>query len=189
MKKIAIFASGNGSNAENIIRYFEHHVSVHVSVVATNNSNAKVLKRVKKYKVNTILFTQQELVNGHILTRLNEYGIEFIVLAGFLLKIPKIIITQYSNKIINIHPSLLPLYGGKGMYGNYVHQKVHDSKDTESGITIHFVNEKYDDGNIIFQAKCALEPHISVKKIAQKVHNLEMKFYPKIIESILYESD
>ena len=113
MKKIAIFASGNGSNAENIIRYFEHHVSVHVSVVATNNSNAKVLKRVKKYKGNTILFTQQELVNGHILTRFSEYGIEFIVLAGFLLKIPKIIITQYSNKIINIHPSLLPLYGGK----------------------------------------------------------------------------
>tara|TARA_B100002052_G_C15846811_1_gene582923 strand:- start:740 stop:1303 length:564 start_codon:yes stop_codon:yes gene_type:complete len=187
MKKIAIFASGNGSNAENIVKYFQKNDTVKVQLVGSNNPEAKVLDRVSQYNVPTFIFNKENLMNGDVLEILKQKKIDFIVLAGFLLKIPKMIIHRYLNKIINIHPSLLPLYGGKGMYGNYVHQKVLEAGDKETGITIHFVNEKYDDGAIIFQAKCLLEHNLTVKKIAKKVHDLEMKFYPKIIENILYE--
>ena len=189
MKKIVIFASGNGSNAENIVKYFQQNNKVQVNLVGSNNSEAKVLDRVSRYNIPTIIFNKENLINGDVLHILEQKKIDFIVLAGFLLKIPQTIINKYLNKIINIHPSLLPLYGGKGMYGNYVHQKVLEAGDKETGITIHFVNEKYDDGAIIFQAKCLLEDNLTIKKIAKKVHDLEMKFYPKIIENILNEQN
>ncbi|MAZ58023.1 MAG: phosphoribosylglycinamide formyltransferase [Flavobacteriales bacterium] len=189
MKKIAIFASGSGSNAENIVKYFQQNDKIKVHLVGSNNSEAKVLDRVSRYSIPTTIFNKENLMNGDVLAILEQKQIDFIVLAGFLLKIPKMIINKYLNKIINIHPSLLPLYGGKGMYGNYVHQKVLEEGDNETGITIHFVNEKYDDGAIIFQAKCPLEDNLTIKKIAKKVHDLEMKFYPKIIENILNESN
>jgi len=189
MKKIAILASGNGSNAENIVKYFHQNETIKVDLVGSNNSEAKVLDRVSHYRIPTIIFNKENLMNGDVLEILEQKKIDFIVLAGFLLKIPKTIINKYVNKIINIHPSLLPLYGGKGMYGNYVHQKVLEEGDKETGITIHFVNEKYDDGAIVFQAKCLLEDNLTIKKIAKKVHDLEIKFYPKIIENILNEQN
>lgn len=187
MKKIAIFASGEGSNAENIVKYFQQNSKIKVNLLASNNSEAKVLSRVSRYNIPTAIFNKQNLINGDVLEVLEQKKIDFIVLAGFLLKIPSMIIEKYLNKIINIHPSLLPLYGGKGMYGKYVHQKVFEGGDQETGITIHFVNEKYDDGLIIFQAKCLLQNNVTIKKIAKKVHDLEIKFYPKIIENILNE--
>jgi len=189
MKKIAIFASGNGSNTENIIKYFQSNSKIKVDLIASNNPKAKVLTRIKPYNISTFIFNKNHLTRGGLLKKLKIKKIDFIVLAGFLWKIPKQIISSYLNKIINIHPSLLPLYGGKGMYGRNVHEKVFKEKDKETGITIHFVNEIYDDGGIIFQAKCSLDNKETVKKIAKKVHELEIKFYPKIIETILNESN
>lgn len=188
MKKIAIFASGTGTNAENIVKYFQQNDKIKVNLVASNNPEAKVLNRVSSYSIPTAIFNKENLINGDVLEILEQKEIDFIVLAGFLLKIPKMIIKKYLKKIINIHPSLLPLYGGKGMYGNYIHEKVLKDGVKETGITIHFVNEQYDEGGIIFQAKCLLEDNLTIKKISKKVHDLEMKFYPKIIESILNES-
>ncbi len=185
MKKIAIFASGNGSNTENIIKYFRESNTIKVELVASNDSRAKVLNRAKAHNVLTIVFDKISLNNGAVLKQLKEKNISFIVLAGFLLKIPSHIIKKYSSRIINIHPSLLPLYGGKGMYGMHIHKKVSESKDLESGITIHFVNEIYDNGTIIFQAKCPLYPNIKPKEIRKRVHNLEIKFFPRIIENLL----
>jgi len=189
MKKIAILASGNGSNAENIIRHFQNHINVKTVLVGSNNNKAKVLKRVKKYKIPTLIFSKKDLNNTNLLTELTKKKVDFIILAGFLLKIPPHILKIYTKKIINIHPSLLPLYGGKGMYGIRVHEKVVEHKKKETGITIHFVNDKYDDGKIIFQAKCSLATNTTVKRVAKKVHELEMKFYPKIIENILNENN
>ena len=185
MKKIAIFASGRGSNAENIINYFKQSTSIKIDLIACNNPNAKVLDRANSHFISTLVFTQKELENGFVLNHLRFKKIEFIILAGFLLKIPKSIITRYVNKIINIHPSLLPLYGGKGMYGMNVHKKVYESKKKESGITIHFVNENYDDGSIIFQAKCPLNTNTTPQKIQKKIHKLELKFFPRIIKNLL----
>ena len=189
MKKIAIFASGNGSNAENIIKYFQSSEQIKVVSVASNNPFAKVLHRSKKYNLDTFVFNKTELNSGVVLKKLKKLKVDFIVLAGFLIKIPLNIITTYKNKIINIHPSLLPLYGGKGMFGINVHQKVFESKDTETGITIHFVNQSYDKGAVIFQAKCGLRPNMSPKQIQKKVHKLELKFFPVIIENLLNGSN
>ena len=185
MKKIAIFASGNGSNAENIIKYFEGSKKIKVQLVGSNNSKAKVLNKAKIHNIETCIFSDAELINGLVLKELELKKIDFIILAGFLLKIPEEIINSYPNRIINIHPSLLPLYGGKGMYGIHVHKKVSESKDLESGITIHFVNRHYDQGAIIFQAKCILYPNIKPKEIQKKVHKLEIKFFPRIIQNLL----
>lgn len=185
MKRIAIFASGNGSNAENIVKYFKKSNTIKVELIASNNPEAGVIDRGKKHEIKTFVFDKIALTNGKVLKELKSQKIEFIVLAGFLLKIPKTIIQSYLDKIINIHPSLLPLYGGKGMYGMRVHEKVAESKDLESGITIHFVNSIYDAGAIIFQAKCALYSNIKAKEIQKKVHKLEIKFFPRIIESLL----
>ena len=187
MIKIAVFASGNGTNAENIIKYFKNHLKLKIKLIASNKKDSNVFKRASKHNTQTFFFSPKELYNGHVLKELKKCEIDFIVLAGFLLKIPKKLIIAYPKKIINIHPSLLPLYGGKGMYGIHVHKKVFDAKDTETGITIHFVNEKYDDGTIIFQAKCRLNKYDTIQGIAKKVHKLEKKFFPKIIESILNE--
>ena len=189
MIKIAVFASGNGTNAENIIKYFQNHPKITVDLVASNNLEANVLKRARKHSISILPFIPSELKNGKVMEHLKKQEISFIVLAGFLLKIPTNLISAYQNKIINIHPSLLPLYGGRGMYGIHVHKKVFEERNTETGITIHFVNEDYDDGAIIFQAKCSINKYDSVKEIANKVHKLEKKFFPKIIESILDEQN
>lgn len=187
MKKIAIFASGNGSNAENIIKYFQSSEQIKVISVASNNPSAQVLLRSKKHSIDTFVFNKNELNNGIVLKKLKKLKVDFIVLAGFLIKIPLNMITTYKNKIINIHPSLLPLHGGKGMFGINVHKKVFESKDTETGITIHFVNHSYDKGAVIFQAKCGLRPNTPPKQIQKKVHKLELKFFPIIIENLLNE--
>ncbi len=187
MFNLAVFASGNGSNAENIIRYFKSNNRAQVKLVATNKNSAKVITKSGKLGVPTILFTKEELESNSLLDKMQNHKIDFIILAGFLLKIPKEFLKFYKNKVVNIHPSLLPKYGGSGMFGSNVHKAVFKSKDLETGITIHYVNEEYDKGNIIFQAKCEIKNRESVKQIEKKVHKLEMKFYPIIIESLLNE--
>ncbi|MCF8296876.1 MAG: phosphoribosylglycinamide formyltransferase [Saprospiraceae bacterium] len=186
MKRIAILASGNGTNAENIIKYFSSSSEVEISLILSNKANAFVLERAKKLNIQSFSFTSQELKEtSKVLDILLNNKIDLIVLAGFLLMIPKNLIKCFPGKIINIHPALLPKHGGKGMYGDKVHQAVIEAKDKESGITIHYVNEKYDEGQIIFQAKCNIEENENPESLAQKIHKLEYKFFPKVIEEIV----
>lgn len=186
MKNIAIFASGSGSNAENIAHYFAHNNAANVSLIISNNENAFVHQRAKNIGVKSFTFSNQEFKNSDAVSELlREYHIDFIVLAGFLIKVSKELIEAYPNAIVNIHPALLPNYGGKGMYGDKVHQAVIDAKEKESGITIHYVNEKYDEGNIIFQAKCGVEEHDTPHSLADKVHQLEYRYYPEVIGQLL----
>jgi len=186
MTRIAIFASGSGSNAENIANYFSNNSNVDVSLILTNNPNAFVLERAKKLNIKSHVFDKYNFSKtDEILSFLNENDINLIVLAGFLLKIPKNLIKAYPNKIINIHPALLPKFGGKGMFGDKVHQSVIENKETESGITIHYVNENYDEGEIIFQAKCSVELTDTPRDLAAKIHELEYEHFPKVIESII----
>lgn len=183
--RIAIFASGSGSNAENIIRYFRYSSVISFPIIVSNRPDAFVHMRAKALNVNSITLNKQDFETGEkVLALLNEYAIDAVVLAGFLLKIPKSIIKQFPNRIINIHPALLPKYGGKGMYGERVHRAVQDAGETETGITVHFVNEHYDEGNIIFQAKCRVAPTDSYEDIARKVHTLEYEHFPKVIERL-----
>jgi len=182
---IAIFASGSGSNAENIVRYFRGKDDVHFFILS-NNREAYVLERARKLGVPTAVFTRQELnETDKVLQILQENDIDFIVLAGFLLKIPANLIAAYPNKIVNIHPALLPKYSGKGMYGHHVHEAVVANGETESGISIHYVNEHYDEGDVIFQARCAVMPTDTADDVAQKVHQLEYEHFPQIIENII----
>ncbi len=186
MKRIIIFASGSGSNAENIINYFQQRESISVVLIMTNNPHAKILNRCKRLKISALSFNRIAFKKeGIVHALLNDMNPDLIVLAGFLWKIPEHLIANFSNKIINIHPALLPKYGGKGMYGEYVHEAVKANKETETGITIHYVNEHYDEGAIIFQAKCSVYKEDSVEDIAAKIHELEMVHFPKVIESIL----
>lgn len=185
MKNIVIFASGTGSNAENIIHYFKNNTLKSVVAVFSNNSNAKVIERSKKLGVKTVIFNKEELYSDIFLLKLNAFKPDLIVLAGFLLKFPEHIIQEYPNKIINIHPALLPKYGGKGMYGSHVHQAVLDNKETETGITIHFVNEQYDEGKIILQKKTSVIGCITAEEVAKKVHELEQRFFPQAIDQLL----
>ncbi len=186
MTRIAIFASGSGSNAENIANYFSKSQEVDICMFLTNNPNAFVLERAKKLGIKSKVFTKEEfLKTDKILHFLSENDINFIVLAGFLLKIPQNLIKSYSNKIINIHPALLPKYGGKGMYGDNVHKAVVEAGETESGITIHYVNENYDEGKIIFQAKCEVLRTDTYEDVASKIHQLEYEHFPKTIEKLL----
>lgn len=186
MKRIAIFASGNGSNAENIINYFSEKNSVEVTLILTNNKNAFVIERAKNHGIPCVVFTSKELKETDIvLDKLKACKTDFIVLAGFLLMIPPQTIQAYPGKIINIHPALLPKYGGKGMYGGIVHEAVRKSGDTETGISIHYVNEKYDEGAIIFQARCPVTKEDTPETIAQKVHQLEYRYFPEIIEKVV----
>lgn len=181
--KIAIIASGSGSNAENIVNYFQNHPGFVFPVILSNKSEAFVHQRAKKLQIPSFTFTKAEFEQGTpILDLLKSYQIDSIVLAGFLLKVPQVLIDNFPNKIINIHPALLPKYGGKGMYGSKVHEAVKNAGEIESGITIHYVNENYDEGNIIFQAKCQLQPTDTSDNIAEKVHALEYEYFPKIIE-------
>ena len=186
MKRIAIFASGNGSNAENICNYFSSSGGVSVVVLYTNKEDSYVIERMKTLEIPVVVFSKSDMINSlEIDISLSEKKIDFIVLSGFLLKIPERIILNYKNKIINLHPSLLPKYGGKGMYGNNVHRSVIENNESESGISIHFVNANYDEGDIIFQKICKLEQNETSESLSKKIHQLEHSFFPKIIEKII----
>jgi phosphoribosylglycinamide formyltransferase-1 len=186
MNNIAIFASGSGTNAENIIKYFEKQTNIRVSLVLSNKSDAFVLERAKKLNVPVKVFNQQEFYgNTNVDKLLEEAKINFIVLAGFLLLFPKRLLDKYNGKIVNIHPALLPRYGGKGMYGMKIHETIAANKEIESGITIHYVDPVYDNGQIIFQKRFKIEEGDTAEEIAQKVHKLEYEFYPKVIEEII----
>ena len=185
-KNIAIFASGNGSNAQNIVEYFRDNKKVNIKLFLTNRKDAYVIERAKNLNIPCIVFTGKDMrESGKVVNILNDYSIDFIVLAGFLLRIPQNLIELFPNKIINIHPALLPKYGGKGMYGNFVHQAVKEAGDTKTGITIHYVNEYYDEGQIVFQKEVALNSDDTAESIAEKVHALEYAFFPKVIDDIL----
>lgn len=185
-KNIAIFASGSGSNAENIIRYFRNNDSICVSLVLSNKSDAYVLERAHRLGVSCNVFPKEDWIAGdEVLAVLQEYRIDFIVLAGFLVRVPDLILHAYPNKIINIHPALLPKFGGKGMYGSRVHEAVVAAGEKESGITIHYINERYDEGNTIFQATCPVLPDDTPESVAEKVHALEYKHFPLVIEKVL----
>ena len=180
--KIAIFASGSGSNAENIIRVFLNDSKFEFPLIISNKKDAFVHERARNLNIPSFTFSREDFVNGiPILDLLIENSIDCIVLAGFLLKVPEVLINAFPDKIINIHPALLPKYGGKGMYGHHVHEAVATSGDTESGITIHYVNARYDEGNIIFQAKCPVFPTDTADMIADKVHALEYEHFPRVI--------
>lgn len=186
MKRIAIFASGSGSNAENIINHFKDNSQVEVSLILSNNGEAFVLERARKLNVESLVFDRNDFYNSdRIVDLLTQKNIDLVVLAGFLWLIPPSLIEKFPDAIINIHPALLPKYGGKGMYGMKVHEAVISSGDCQSGITIHYVNEKYDQGSIIFQAKCDIVAEDTPDSLAEKVHELEYKHFPKIIEQLL----
>ncbi|MFV0587247.1 phosphoribosylglycinamide formyltransferase [Bacteroides reticulotermitis] len=185
-KNIAIFASGSGTNAENIIRYFQGNDSVSISLVLSNKRDAYVLERAERLQVPGCVFLKEDWITGDkVLAILQEYGIDFIVLAGFLIRVPDLLLHAYPNKIINIHPALLPKFGGKGMYGDRVHQAVIAAEEKESGITIHYINEHYDEGDVIFQAACPVLPSDTPDDVAKKVHVLEYTHYPILIDRIV----
>jgi phosphoribosylglycinamide formyltransferase-1 len=186
MRNIAIFASGSGTNAENIIKFFSTSKIARVSLVLSNKREAYVLKRAAALNVRSVFFDHKELYEkDKVLRYLSMYKIDFIVLAGFLWLMPENIIDVYDKRIVNIHPALLPGYGGKGMYGEKVHEAVIANHDKESGITIHYVNSVYDEGDIIFQARCKLDPEDTPITLATKVHALEYKYYPEVIEELI----
>lgn len=182
--RIAIFASGSGSNAEAIIQYFKSHPTIKVSLVLSNNPDAFVLERAKKASIKAVTFSREEYkLPGKVVHELAMENITHIVLAGFLWLVPEYLIKLYPDRIVNIHPALLPKFGGKGMYGNRVHEAVKLAGEKETGITIHLVNEHYDDGKVLFQASCPVEPHHSAADIAKCVLTLEHKYYPQVIEN------
>ncbi|MDU1889961.1 MAG: phosphoribosylglycinamide formyltransferase [Dysgonomonas sp.] len=186
MIRIAIFASGSGSNAENIAKHFENNKEVEIALIVSNKKDAFVHERAKKLHIESVTFPKSDFeTTENVLTFLKERNIDFIVLAGFLLKVPQNLIDAYPEKIINIHPALLPKFGGKGMYGDNVHKAVVEAGEKESGITIHYVNENYDEGNIIFQAKCSVENSDTYEDVAKKVHTLEYMHFPIVIEKLL----
>lgn len=186
MKRIAIFASGNGSNAENIIQYFLKEKDISVDLVLSNSVHAKVIQRAAKFDIPVVVFNRDDFYNKElVLTKLKTYKIDLVVLAGFMWLVPTYLIQYYPLGIINIHPALLPKYGGKGMYGDHVHQAVSYAKEKESGITIHYVNDRYDDGDIIFQKSVKIEAGEQVNSIADKVHALEYEYFPREIAKLL----
>ncbi len=183
---IAIFASGSGSNAENLIEKFKDHPFIRIKLIVTNNPTAGVIERAKRLKKTVHIISKKALTNytNQIIDFLKSEEINMIVLAGFLLKVPKELITAFPHHIINIHPALLPKYGGKGFYGSHVHQAVIDNKESESGITIHYVNEEYDEGQIILQEKCSVTPTDTPETLANKIHELEYIYFPVAVEKI-----
>ncbi len=185
-KNIAIFASGNGTNAENIIRYFAGKEVAAVRLVLTNRRQAFVLERAGRLGVPCAWVPKEDWQDGRpVLDMLVRYEIDFVVLAGFLLRVPDNVLHVYANKMINIHPSLLPKFGGKGMYGDRVHEAVLESGERESGITIHYTSERYDEGAVICQQKCPVLPGDTSETLAQRVHTLEYEYYPKVIERLV----
>lgn len=188
MKNIIILASGSGSNAENIVKSFTGSLIAKVSFILSNNPKAQVLTRAKRLNINTLTFNKTEFYDSDVvLSFLKKHQPDLIILAGFLWLVPSKIVQAFPNRIINIHPALLPKYGGKGMFGSKVHQAVVDNRESESGITIHYVNEKYDDGDIIFQASCSISTLDDAQTVANKIHTLEQKHFPKVIASLLID--
>jgi len=186
MKRIVIFASGGGTNAENLIRFFHNRDNASVIQVLTNNPHAKVLDRCKKLKVSALSFNKIAFTGtDDVLDILKVSQPDLIILAGFLWKFPEKILKHFPNKVVNVHPALLPKFGGKGMYGMHVHEAVVKNKEKETGITIHYVNEHYDEGAIVFQAKCEVLPTDSAEDVAAKIHELEMEHFPLIVEKLL----
>jgi phosphoribosylglycinamide formyltransferase 1 len=186
MRNIAILASGSGTNAENIIRYFSNKNSAKVTFVLSNKRQALVLKRAEALNIPSAFFDHEDFyVTGVVSDYLESYKIDFIVLAGFLWLVPESIIERYNRRIINIHPALLPAYGGKGMYGEAVHRSVIANHDHESGITIHYVNKMYDEGDIIFQTRCRIDPADTPELLAAKIHALEYEHFPRVIEELV----
>lgn len=185
-KNIAVLASGSGTNAENIIRYFQEKASACVGLVLTNRQNAFVLERAKRLNVPYAYLGKEDWESGEaVLALLQEHNIDFVVLAGFLARIPDIVLHAYPNKMINIHPSLLPKFGGKGMYGDRVHEAVITAGEKESGITIHYTNEHYDEGAIICQKTCPVLPGDTPDELAQRIHKLEYEYYPQVIDKLV----
>ena len=184
--KLAIFASGGGTNAEQIIGYFRKNKNIEVGMILSNNKNAFVLKRALKHKIPQFVFDRNSFYKEKTVDEVLKLNkIDFIVLAGFMWLIPERFVKTYPNKIVNIHPALLPKYGGKGMYGRHVHEAVLKNKEKKSGITIHWVNEEYDEGAIIYQATCDLAARDTPDDVANKVHQLEYEHYPRIIEQVI----
>ena len=182
---IAIWASGSGSNAENIIEYFSNRNDLRF-IILSNKKEAKVHERAKRLGVESFAFKNSEFRSGDmVLNFLKEQNIQFNILAGFLLLVPQNILKNYPNKIINIHPALLPKYGGKGMYGMNVHNAVIENQEKESGITIHYTNEVYDEGQILLQARCSVTPEDTPETLVKKIHRLEHAYYPKVVEFLL----
>lgn len=185
-KNIAIFASGGGSNAVKIMEYFEENEVAHVALVVSNKADAPVLEKAAAFRVSTHVINRKDFYETQtLLNVLDEYKVDFIALAGFLWLVPEYLIQAYDSKIVNIHPALLPKYGGKGMYGHFVHEAVSEAGEIESGITIHWADKHYDEGGIIFQANCAIRPHEDPIVIAKEVLKLEHAHYAKVIEQVL----
>jgi phosphoribosylglycinamide formyltransferase-1 len=190
MKRIVIFASGSGTNAENLINFFKNRNKASVVLVLTNNPQAKVLERTKRLRVSSLSFNKIAFTEtDDVLNVLKASKPDLIVLAGFLWKFPEKILNLFPNKVINIHPALLPKYGGKGMYGKFVHEAIVKNKEKETGITIHYVNEHYDEGAIIFQARCKVTPKDSPEDVASKIHELEMEHFPKVVAKLLLNTN
>lgn len=189
MKKeinIAIFGSGNGSNAQRISEYFTDNKEIKIATFVTNKKDAYIIERAKNLEIPCRIFDRNDFYHSdNVIDYLKEMQIDIVVLAGFLWLVPENILQSYPRRVINIHPALLPLYGGKGMYGMNVHRAVIDNKEVESGITIHFVDEKYDEGTTIFQAKCNITPDDTAETLAQKIHLLEYEHFPKVIEQVI----
>jgi phosphoribosylglycinamide formyltransferase-1 len=185
-KKLVILASGSGSNAERIVSFFRENGAADVSLVITNNPKAGVLERCRRLGIPTMIANRDDFYCNHkVLHQLKAEQPDLIILAGFLWLVPQEILQAFPNKVINIHPALLPKYGGKGMYGHHVHDAVIHAKEIQSGITVHYVNEKYDDGHIIFQATTSINQEDTPKSLAQKIHQLEYKHFPEVIQSLL----
>lgn len=188
MIRLAIFASGSGTNADNIALHFLDNPEVDVSLIVTNNANAGVIERAKKFQIPLLIVSKKEFSDAEALIgTLRKYNIDMIILAGFLLLVPENLIEAFKGRIINIHPALLPLFGGKGFYGANVHQKVIETKSLISGITIHHVNEHFDEGEIIFQAACHIDSNDSPESLAQKIHHLEKMYFPVVIEKMIQQ--
>lgn len=186
VKNIAILASGAGSNAQKILEHFSDRMDISVRLIVSNKQEAGVLNIAKVASIDTFVVTRDSFYSStDLLVELNKRNIDFIVLAGFLWLIPPYLIQHYPDRIINIHPALLPKYGGKGMYGHFVHEAVHLAKETHSGITIHYVNEKYDEGSIVFQERCEILPSDQPEDIARKVQVLEHSYYPTVIDQLV----
>ena len=187
MINAAIFASGEGTNAENLFKYFDNDPRIKFKLVITNREDAGIVARAEKYKKNVQIVSKaaHENYSDKLIEFLKVENIDLIILAGFLLKMPEAFIKAFPNQIINIHPSLLPKYGGKGMYGMHVHEAVVANKEVESGITIHYVNEDYDKGNIIIQEKCQLDVNDTAESLSKKIRQLEFEFLPKAVEKFL----
>lgn len=186
--KVAVFCSGSGSNAEKIFEYFNNHAQIEVSLLLVNNSKAYAIERARKFNIPVIIFNKEEFNNGSVLKHLQDHDITWVVLAGFLWLIPPHLVANFENRMINIHPALLPKYGGKGMYGSYVHEAVVKNMEIESGITIHLVNQHYDEGKVLFQAPCTILPTDTALDVAKKVQYLEHSYFASTIEKTILEN-